>query len=299
MAIMAGAALVGLLQVYPAFRVASGANVTPLPDAAAWYARLLKVAVSFADGFCGAAFAGAAAPVVVWLCWLIPLAAVILLAMVSRRAAWIVAGGWLWQIAFAFFLYEYIPQRSALVLVLLVFGVWIGAQERDVPAMRLRRLRAVLAAVCLLTVPFGIGMCAADIRNPYSGVRDVGNFIDGNVPPHLPVLLYPYSDRTVPAAAYAERHRFFALIGGRPAFFYHRAKNDIASVCFAREFMLMALDGPVPDEFLLLTNGDYFPEAGETAPFPCGRFQFQQIYRTPFSPLIADEYFRVYLCRRQ
>ncbi len=293
-------ALVGFLQVYPAFRCASGASVTPLPDAAAWLARLEKVAVSFADGSCGASHAGWAATGIVWLGWLIPLTALILLWMVSRKAAWLVTGGWLWQFGFAFFLYEYIPQRAALVTLMLITGIWIARSEKTAGTRAAGMLTRAMAAVCLLTVPYGIGCCVVDIRQPYSGVRDAGTFIRRQIPADLPVLLYPYSDRTVAVAAYAPQHGFYAVIGGRPTPFYHRAKNDIASVCFAPEFLMMALEkAALPDEFVLLSNGDYFPSGDAGNEFTGGPFHFTRLYLTDGEPVVADEAFQLYLCRRK
>ena len=298
--LMALGALVGFLQVWPAFRCASGANLVPLPDAAAWYDRLLKVTESFAEGFGGGeALWGAAAPVMTWLCWLVPLAALGMLAAVSRRAAWIAAGGWLWQFGFAFFLYEYIPQRSALAVLILIFGAWIALAETSTGGLRRRLLRGALAATVLWTVPGGIAIAAADLRHPYSGVREAGAFLDRESPPSLPVFLYPYSDRTAAAAAYAPRHAFFSLVGGRPCPFYHRTKYDIASVCFEPEFLDMSLAEPLPAAFLLLTNGDYFPEGETGEPFEHAGYLFKRVYRTPFVPLEPEEQFRIYLVQRR
>ncbi len=294
--LMALGAVIGGLQVCPAFACSPEASFTPLPDAAAWYGQLRNVAGAFATGFGGRTLWGCAAPVAARLCWLLPFAALILLAAVSRRAAWIVAGGWLWQFAFAFFLYGYLPQRAALVGLMLVFGAWI-ALEGPMSGQNRRRLRrGALAAALLLTVPGGIAAAAADLRHPYSGVRDAGRFLEREVPPSVPILLYPYLDCTVSAKAYAPRHAFFALVGRRPCSFYHRAKEAVTTECFEPEFLDRALAGPLPEKFYLLTDGAYFQAADA---FEHAGYLFCRVYETPSVPLMPEENFRIYFVQRR
>ncbi len=151
---------------------------------------------------------------------------------VSRRMALVCLASFLWMIAFAMYLFYFLPQRAHLVFLTFVFCCWVlleNPAEQDSAApgafFRLldgpkppplkRRLAELLAIYVYFTVPACVSFAVQDFRHPFSGAKNMGEYLTKTLPPGATVVLpyYGITDAVIPA--YAPGLKFYCVESGR------------------------------------------------------------------------------------
>ena len=151
---------------------------------------------------------------------------------VSRRMALVCLASTLWMIAFAMYLFYFLPQRAYLVFLTFVFCCWVlqeNPAEQDSAApgafFRLldgpkppplkRRLAELLAVYVCFTVPACVSFAVQDFRHPFSGAKNKGEYLTKTLPPGSTVVLPFYGITDAVISAYAPGLRFYCVESGR------------------------------------------------------------------------------------
>ena len=151
---------------------------------------------------------------------------------VSRRMALVCLASFLWMIAFAMYLFYFLPQRAYLVFLSFVFCCWVlleNPSEQDSAApgtfFRLldgpkppplkRRLAELLAIYVCFTVPACVSFAVQDFRHPFSGAKNMGEYLTKTLPPGSTVVLPYYGITDAVISAYAPGLKFYCVESGR------------------------------------------------------------------------------------
>ncbi|MBR3688980.1 MAG: hypothetical protein IKL85_07910 [Lentisphaeria bacterium] len=151
---------------------------------------------------------------------------------VSRRMALVCLASTLWMIAFAMYLFYFLPQRAYLVFLSFVFCCWVlleNPAEQDSAApgafFRLldgpkppplkRRLAELLVIYVCFTVPACVSFAVQDFRHPFSGAKNMGEYLTKTLPPCSTVVLPYYGITDAVISAYAPGLKFYCVESGR------------------------------------------------------------------------------------
>ena len=151
---------------------------------------------------------------------------------VSRRMALVCLASFLWMIAFAMYLFYFLPQRAYLVFLTFVFCCWVllenpAEQESAAPVafFRLldgpkppslkRRLAELLAIYVCFTVPACVSFAVQDFRHPFSGAKNMGEYLTKTLPPGSTVILPYYGITDAVISAYAPGLKFYCVEAGK------------------------------------------------------------------------------------
>ena len=160
--------------------------------------------------------------------------AVAMLAMfrASRRMGAVFLASFLWMIAFAMYLFYFLPQRAYLVFLTFVFCCWVllenpseletivdGAFIRlqdglKSPPMK-KRLAELLALYVCFTIPACVSFVMQDYRHPFSGAKNMGEYLTKTLPPGATVVLPYYGITDAVVSAYAPGLKFYCVESGR------------------------------------------------------------------------------------
>ena len=164
----------------------------------------------------------------------LPFFAVATLSMfrVSRRMGLVLLASFLWMILFAMFLFYFLPQRAYLVFLTFVFCCWVllenpSEQESAAPGKLfriwdgpkpppLKRLLAELLAIYVcFTIPACVSFVVQDFRHPFSGAKNMGEYLTKTLPPGSTVVLPFYGITDAVISAYAPGLKFYCVESGR------------------------------------------------------------------------------------
>ena len=151
---------------------------------------------------------------------------------VSRRMALVCLASFLWMIAFAMYLFYFLPQRANLVFLTFVFCCWVllenpaelesaadGAFFRLLdgpkPPHLKRRLAELLVIYICFTIPACVSFVARDFRHHFSGAKNMGEYLTKTLPPGSTVVLPFYGITDAVISAYAPGLKFFCVESGR------------------------------------------------------------------------------------
>lgn len=158
--------------------------------------------------------------------------AMISLFRVSRRMALVCLASFLWMIVFAMYLFYFLPQRAYLVFLTFVFCCWVlldnpsetesaanGAFFRLLdgpkPPPLKRRLAELLAIYVCFTIPASVSFAVQDFRYPFSGAKNMGEYLTKTLPPGSTVVLPYYGITDAVISAYAPGLKFYCVESGR------------------------------------------------------------------------------------
>ncbi len=163
----------------------------------------------------------------------LPFFAVAMLALfrASRRMGTVCLASFLWMIAFAMYLFYFLPQRAYLVFLIFVFCCWIllenpselesaadGAFFRMLdgpkPPPVKRRLVELLAIYVCFTIPACVSFAIQDFRHPFSGAKNMGEYLTKTLPPGSTVVLPYYGITDAVISAYAPGLKFYCVESG-------------------------------------------------------------------------------------
>ena len=150
---------------------------------------------------------------------------------VSRRMALVCLASFLWMIAFAMYLFYFLPQRAYLVFLTFVFCCWVllenpselesaapGAFFRLLdgpkPPAPKRRLAELLAIYVCFTIPACVSFAVQDFRHPFSGAKNMGEYLTKTLPPGSTVVLPYYGITDAVISAYAPGLKFYCVESG-------------------------------------------------------------------------------------
>ena len=159
-------------------------------------------------------------------------AAMLSLFLVSRRMALVCLASFLWMIAFAMYLFYFLPQRAYLVFLTFVFCCWVllenpseqesaapGAFSRMLdgpkPPPLKRRLAEILSIYVCFTIPACVSFAVQDFRYPFSGAKNMGEYLTKTLPPGSTVVLPYYGITDAVISAYAPGLKFYCVESGR------------------------------------------------------------------------------------
>ena len=151
---------------------------------------------------------------------------------VSRRMGIVCLVSFLWMIAFAMYLFYFLPQRAYLVFLTFVFCCWIllenpselesaadGAFFRLVdgpkPPLLKHRLSELLAIYVCFTIPACVSFSVQDYRYPFSGAKNMGEYLTKTLPPGSTVVLPYYGITDAVISAYAPGLKFYCVESGK------------------------------------------------------------------------------------
>ena len=158
--------------------------------------------------------------------------AMISLFRVSRRMGLVCLASFLWMIVFAMYLFYFLPQRAYLVFLAFVFCCWVllenpselepaapGAFFRLLdgpkPPPLKRRLAELLAVYVCFTIPACVSFAVQDFRHPFSGAKNMGEYLTRTLPPGSTVVLPFYGITDAVISAYAPGLRFYCVESGK------------------------------------------------------------------------------------
>ena len=162
-------------------------------------------------------------------------AAMLSLFRASRRMALVCLASFLWMIAFAMYLFYFLPQRAYLVFLTFVFCCWVllenpselesAAPGRFFRLLRRldgtkqpplkRRLAELLAIYVCFTIPACVSFAVQDFRYPFSGAKNMGEYLTKTLPPGSTVVLPYYGITDAVISAYAPGLKFYCVESGR------------------------------------------------------------------------------------
>ena len=164
----------------------------------------------------------------------LPFIAIALLSMfrASRRMGVVLLTSFLWMILFAMFLFYFLPQRALLLFLAFVFCHWVLLENpsewnaaapgrfflfRDgsKPLSGKRRLAEILAVYICFTVPGSVSFAMLDFRQPFSGAKEMGEYLTKNLPPGSTVFLPFYGITDTVISAYAPGLKFYCVESGK------------------------------------------------------------------------------------
>ena len=163
----------------------------------------------------------------------LPFFAVAILSMfrASRRMGIVLLVSFLWMILFAMFLFYFLPQRALLVFLTFLFCHWVllenpseletaapGAFFRlwdgpKPPSWKVRLAEMLVIYVCF-TIPAGVSFAVRDFRLPFSGAKNMGEYLTKTLPPGTTVILPYYGITDAVISAYAPGLKFFCVESG-------------------------------------------------------------------------------------
>ena len=251
----------------------------------------------------------------------------------SRRMGIVLLASFLWMILFAMFLFYFLPQRALLVFLTFLFCCWTLQEdpseldaaapgrffrwfrEGPKPLPVRRRLAEVLAIYVSFTIPACVSFVMQDFRHPFSGAKDMGEYLTETLPPGSTVVLPFYGITDAVISAYAPGIRFFCVESGAditfcPLDWSQRKLNRQHALIIPKwdveehngqivlvdrnDFMISpqwepALDGPGPHYFVcsmrflqaLRKNKLYLQSRDR-------KHLFTEVYRTPVIPFTAS-----------
>ncbi len=119
----------------------------------------------------------------------------------SKRIFWLTAI----SLGFQFFIYITVygtfiySTRIFSAYLILIFGYWIILKQKDIKSEL--KLNIILALFFALTINNGIINCINDFKYPYSGSKEMAEFIRNNVDKNA-VILYQYPNIIIPIIYY-------------------------------------------------------------------------------------------------
>jgi len=151
---------------------------------------------------------------------------------VSRRMGIVCLASFLWMIAFAMYLFYFLPQRAYLVFLTFVFCCWVLLENpselesaADGKFFRLldgpkppplkRRLAELLAIYVCFSIPACVSFAVQDFRHPFSGAKNMGEYLTKALPPGSTVVLPYYGITDAVISAYAPGLKFYCVESGR------------------------------------------------------------------------------------
>ena len=158
--------------------------------------------------------------------------AVLALFRASRRMGAVLLASFLWTILFAMYLFYFLPQRAYLVFLAFVFCCWVlrenpselesaadGAFFRlwdgPKPPSEERRLAEILVLYVCFSLPACISFAVQDFRHPFSGAKDMGEYLTKTLPPGATVVLPFYGITDAVISAYAPGLKFYCVESGK------------------------------------------------------------------------------------
>lgn len=164
----------------------------------------------------------------------LPFFAVAMLSMfhASRRMGAICLASFLWMLFFAMFLFYFLPQRAFLVFLTFLFCHWVllenpaewdsGAEgaffrlwDGPKPPSGKRRLAEILAVYICFSIPACVSFVAQDFRHPFSGAKNMGEYLTKTLPPGSTVVLPFYGITDAVISAYAPGLKFYCVESGK------------------------------------------------------------------------------------
>ena len=150
----------------------------------------------------------------------------------SRRMGAVFLASFLWMILFAMYLFYFLPQRAYLVFLTFVFCGWVLLEnpsewesaapgaffrlwEGPKPPPANRRLAEILAIYVCFSLPACVSFAVQDFRQPFSGAKDMGEYLTKTLPPGSTVILPYYGITDAVIAAYAPGLRFYCVESGK------------------------------------------------------------------------------------
>ena len=150
----------------------------------------------------------------------------------SRRMGAVFLASFLWMILFAMYLFYFLPQRAYLVFLTFVFCCWVLLEnpsewesaapgaffrlwEGPKPPPAKRRLAEILAIYVCFSLPACVSFAVQDFRQPFSGAKDMGEYLTKTLPPGSTVILPYYGITDAVIAAYAPGLRFYCVESGK------------------------------------------------------------------------------------
>ena len=158
--------------------------------------------------------------------------AVLALFRASRRMGAICLASFLWMIFFAMFLFYFLPQRAYLVFLTFLFCHWVlldnpSEQESAAQGMLFRlwdgpkppsagrRLAEILALYVCFSIPACVSFAVQDFHLPFSGAKDMGEYLTKTLPPGSTVAIPYYGITDAVISAYAPDLKFYCVQSGR------------------------------------------------------------------------------------
>ena len=157
--------------------------------------------------------------------------AVLTLFRASKRMGVLFLASFLWMIAFAMFLFYFLPQRALLVFLAFLFCCWVMLEnpeecagsdgrffrlwEGPKPLPIRRRLAEILILYVCFTLPACVSFTVQDYRHPFAGAKDMGEYLTRTLPPGSTVILPYFSITDAAVTAYAPGLNFYCIESGR------------------------------------------------------------------------------------
>jgi hypothetical protein len=164
----------------------------------------------------------------------LPFFAVAVLSMfrASRRMGAVLLASFLWMIFFAMYLFYFLPQRAHLVFLTFLFCHWVLLEnpsewesaaegaffrlwEGPKPPPAKRRLAEILAVYVCFSLPACVSFAVQDFQQPFSGAKNMGEYLTKTLPPGSTVVLPYYGITDAVVSAYAPGLKFFCVESGR------------------------------------------------------------------------------------
>ncbi|MBR4254827.1 MAG: hypothetical protein IKQ16_07035 [Lentisphaeria bacterium] len=149
----------------------------------------------------------------------------------SRRMGAVCLASFLWMILFAMFLFYFLPQRALLVFLTFLFCHWVlleNPEERNDAApgaffrfldgpkpLYLKHLAEALAIYICFSIPASVSLVMMDFRHPFSGAKDMGEYLTKNLPPGSTVVIPFYGITDAVISAYAPGLKFYCVEAGK------------------------------------------------------------------------------------
>jgi len=164
----------------------------------------------------------------------LPFFAVAMLAMfrASRRMGAVFLVSFLWMVLFAMYLFYFLPQRAFLVFLTFLFCHWVLLEnpselEAAAPGAFFRlwdgpkpppcslRLAEILAIYVCFSIPACVSFAVQDFRHPFSGAKNMGEYLTKTLPPGSTVVLPFYGITDAVVSAYAPGLKFYCVESGK------------------------------------------------------------------------------------